>query len=82
MGNQCFLTPPEERLVDEPGRLPADDPELRGAAELLGADEPRVLGRADELDVDPEERPVLGGRAEVDGRVLIPLDPACGRGWD
>jgi hypothetical protein len=82
--NQGFLTPPDERLVDEPERLPADDPELRGAAELRGADEPRVLGRADEPDVDGDERPALelGGRAEVEGRLPIPLDPACGRGCE
>jgi hypothetical protein len=80
--SQCFLTLPDDRLVDEPERLPADDPELRGAAELLGADDPRVLGRADEREVDPVERPALGGRAEVDGRVLIPLEPAGGRAWD
>jgi hypothetical protein len=86
--DQCFLTLPDDRLVDEPERLPADDPELRGAeelrgaAELLGADDPRVLGRADERDVDPVERPALGGRVEVDGRVLIPLEPAGGRAWD
>ena len=85
MGNQSFLTPPEERLDDEPDRLPADEPELRGAAELLGADELRALGRAEGLDDDRDERPALelvGGRADVEGRVLIPLEPVCGRGCD
>jgi hypothetical protein len=82
---QCLLTLPDELLPDEPERLPADEPELRGAAELLGADELRALGRAEGLDDDRDERPVLelvGGRADVEGRVLMPLDPACGRGWD
>lgn len=43
-----------------------------------------MLGRADEADGDDDERPLLelGGRTDVGGRLVAPLEPARGPGWD